>query len=157
MFLSFPARRLAWGSVACLVVAIAACTDLTPPGRQQPSGPGPQVQLDKAGYRWLTDSALRYSVANPDGVPIWARCPSLVVQRYRNGWQSVISVPTECLSPLPRRVLPGDSMAGTLPLTSNVFPRAGNYRLVFDLFRDQGLTDQWPVEHRISETFRVDP
>jgi len=138
-----------------LLFGLFACGGPTTPG-SPPSDASPVIRLDKAVYRWDSDSVVRYTVTNPHGADIWIDCPGPGHQAYREGWDW-IHQSSGCLDIQPLRALAGDSLRGVLGLTSREIPVAGHYRLVFELWRDPHRRELWTLPARASASFWVGP
>lgn len=148
-------------AISTLTACIAFAPDLTPPPDPVAEGPGPVVTVDRSAYRWSVDSAVVVTVTNDRDVPVYYRaCLPYNLDRYEAGWQH---------SPLPygcpageasssiRRLAAGGSTGMTLPLTNDVFPTSGWYRVEFHAYRDSTMRTPWGQDSRVSPAFRVGP
>jgi hypothetical protein len=165
--LSMDTDRLAISQVlrlaATLVVGawLTACgADLTPPAASAPPSPGPVIRVSATRLSWTRDSVVRYVIANPDGVPIYRRCPFHDLQYYRDGWQATSwQRATGCVEVEPPYwvLARGDSVIESHRLTNDLIPRSGWYRFTFLMYRSSSDDNLWPEANRVSPAFYVGP
>ncbi len=116
--------------VLVVASALIGCADLTPPSAPAPETPGPVVTVGQASYRWSRDSVIAVTARNPLDAPVYYSCGPFALQRYRNGWRDVPLLYDWIDCPM-RRLPASDSLGHTLPLTNDVIPQSGWYRVVF--------------------------
>jgi hypothetical protein len=139
--------------------AVLSCSvDLTPPPPSAPPRPGPVISISATHLSWTTDSVVRYSISNPDGVSIFWTCPLDGLEYYRDGWRST-SYSYGCVGDGPSYVaLPaGDSIVASRRLTSDFIPKSGWYRFTFYLFRTASSQVPWGEASRVSPAFYAGP
>lgn len=139
-------------------ILLGGCVDLTPPSDPVPPIPGPVITVDRAEYSWNRDSVVRYTITNPYGVAVYMGCPNAKYEYYRGGWEPLPELGGCTASIQPRPMLfPGATKSGSLPLTNDAIPKAGHYRIVFNLSRTATGTELWPRQSRVSPSFRMAP
>jgi hypothetical protein len=149
--------RSARGSLLLAALAALACgVDLTPPPASTPETPGPVVGVAQPSYRWNTDASAIVTVRNPHDADVFHACIPVAIQRYRDGWRDIPS-PFGGVECPPTRLAATDSLRLELPLTNDVIPQSGWYRVVFHLFRDAALQTPWDERSRVSPAFEVRP
>ncbi|MCX6071381.1 MAG: hypothetical protein NTU91_11075 [Chloroflexi bacterium] len=142
-----------------VVAVLQACgVDLTPPAQHGPPRPGPVIAVNATHLSWTTDSVVRLTIGNPDGVPIYYTCPLEQLEYYRDGWR-LTSWSYGCINDFP--TLPslsrGDSIVRSHRLTNDFIPQSGWYRFKLWLFRASTFEAPWDEASRVSPAFHVGP
>lgn len=154
--LSFTARdRRILGSVVWL---LAACRgESTGPPVEPVLEIGPVVATDRNSYSWIRDTAFIWVLANPHGVDVFYYPGNDVfLERYRDGrWEQIGLYGGIEADPL--RLASGDTLSASVPLTNDLFPTSGWYRVHGWVFRDTALTALWPLGNRVSPAVWVGP
>ncbi len=137
---------------------LGCSVDLTPPAAPDPLRPAPVISVSATQLSWTRDSAVRYTVSNPDGVPVFTSCPFMGIEYYRDGWK-VEYFQDGCLQGGQQffPVAAGDSIVNSVQLTSSYFPRSGWYRFTLLLYRAESWSAPWGSPRLGSAPFYVGP
>lgn len=118
---------------------------------------GPVAATDRKSYSWRNDSAFVWILANPHSVDVFYYPGNHVyLERWDAGqWQAIGLYGSIAADPV--RLVSGDTLAASVQLSNDVFPKSGWYRVHSKLFRDTALTTLWPLGNRVSPAVWVGP
>jgi hypothetical protein len=140
-----------------VVVLSAGCADVSAPRAEPILEEGPLVAADRPSYSWRSDSALTWRITNPRGVHAFYYPGNHIrLQRHVKGRWIDIGLYAG-FEAEPRRLRAGDTLSARVPLTDDVFPVSGWYRLHARLYRDSTLAMEWPIGNRVSPAVWIGP
>jgi hypothetical protein len=146
----------------CIIVSVLAACDGGPTAPWPESEfaiKGPVVATDRASYSWAKDSALVWTLTNPNGVDVFYNFGNHIYLERWDGrqWQGIGLYAGLGMEMPSIRLASGETRSARVRLTSMHFPKSGWYRIRGNLYRDTTTSMWWPIGNRVSPAVWVGP